>query len=288
MNTKNKFLIISDLDGTLLNSKGKLSNNTIKGIKKIVNEGHIFCISTGRPIRGALDIYNQLNLNTLMLNYNGSYISNPSDETFNPIDLSFNKEIAKSILNSEKVRENIDNALIEGKNKAYLLHTDIESKKMKNEMKAIFHIDLDKNVISLNNDANNLMHDVNSILLNAGAGNDKFDKLVYWIKQVCGTLIVRNWSLPTIGNVIEINSSFASKGMGLEFLSSYYGIPKDRIIAFGDGENDMDMLARAKYGFAMKNGSMAAKVVARHITKFSNDDDGVVWELDYFLNKEKN
>ncbi len=284
---ENKYLIICDLDGTLLNSKGKLTEKTINGIKEIINQGHIFCISTGRPIRGAIAIYEQLGLNTLMLNYNGAYIWNPSNPSFSPIDMTFNKQIVKDIFSCPKILENITNGLIEGKNQAYLLHTEIESEKLKQEMKLVFHIDIDKGVQSLHNDINNLSHDVNSVLLNTKHGSDSFDKLVYWIKQICGTLVVREWSLPSLGTVIEINSIFANKGMGLDYLSSYYGIPTERIISFGDGENDMNMLSKAKYGFAMKNGSRAAKVVARHITKHTNDEDGVLWELNYFLKNNK-
>lgn len=281
---EDKYLIISDLDGTLLNSKGQLTKSTIDYVKKLKEMGHIFCISTGRPIRGSINIYNQLELDTLMLNYNGAYVSNPSDKEFSPIDMTFSKEIAKEIFKCEKIKKYIANALIEGRNQAYMLHEE-PNLDIKTDLREIFHIDTLNGVGDLKNNIDNLKHDVNSILINVDKTNDEdsFDKLVYWIKRICSTLVVREWSVPSVGTILEINSIFANKGMGLKFLSSYYGIPTDKIITFGDGENDMNMLADAKYGFAMKNGSKTAKTVARHITKHTNDEDGVIWEIDYFL-----
>ena len=46
------------------------------------------------------------------------------------------------------------------------------------------------------------------------------------------------------------------------------------------------MLAEVKYGFAMKNGKDTAKMSARHITKYANDEDGVAWDLKYFMNNK--
>lgn len=44
-----KMLIVSDLDGTLLNQNGTLDQYTIDVVKKITDKGHIFCLATGRP-----------------------------------------------------------------------------------------------------------------------------------------------------------------------------------------------------------------------------------------------
>lgn len=54
MKKQKPFLIACDLDGTLLNSAGELTPETIERIKEIINQGHIFCIVTGRPIRGTV------------------------------------------------------------------------------------------------------------------------------------------------------------------------------------------------------------------------------------------
>ena len=67
-----KKMIAVDLDGTLLNSESKLSDFTIETIKKISKKGHQVVIATGRPYRMAKDFYDQLELETPMINFNGS------------------------------------------------------------------------------------------------------------------------------------------------------------------------------------------------------------------------
>lgn len=289
MDRNKKYLIISDLDGTLLNSDGELTQKTINYIKKITAEGHIFCIATGRPIRGALDIYNQLGLNTVMVNYNGSFISNPSDPNFAPIDLTFSREIAIDILKTKNVRDIISNAFFESKESEIQL-TRFEDESLRADFLKFYHVDiLDPTLKNLQNNPDNLNTDINALLLYInGDDANQFDTLMYWVKNVSPYLQVRMINMPHSGIMVEINTMFADKSMGLNYLASYYGIPKDRILSFGDGDNDMRMLAEAKYGFAMKNGKDTAKLSARHITKFTNNEDGVIWEIDYFMRHKDN
>ncbi len=65
-------MIAVDLDGTLLNGESKLSDFTKDTIKQISKKGHQVVIATGRPYRMAKDFYDQLELETPMINFNGS------------------------------------------------------------------------------------------------------------------------------------------------------------------------------------------------------------------------
>lgn len=138
--------------------------------------------------------------------------------------------------------------------------------------------------MSLDNNPDNLNVDVSALLLYIKSDDiSQFDTIVFFVKTVSPNLQLRMVKLPNCGFVVEINTMFTDKVMGLNYLASYYGIPFDRILTFGDGDNDMKMLQNAKYGFAMKNGRDTAKLTARHITKFTNNDNGVAWELNYFF-----
>src|SRR5699024_9009862 len=61
----------------------------------------------------------------------------------------------------------------------------------------------------------------------------------------------RNWGAPW--NIIEIVKKGMNKAVGLHKIAHYFHIPKDRIIAFGDEDNDLEMIDYAGVGVAMDN-----------------------------------
>lgn len=78
MTAKNKSLICLDLDGTLLNNKKEITPFSMKVLNDLSNLGHKIVLFTGRNTRTSLYYYQQLNLNTLLVNLEGAYINNPS------------------------------------------------------------------------------------------------------------------------------------------------------------------------------------------------------------------
>ena len=64
------------------------------------------------------------------------------------------------------------------------------------------------------------------------------------------------------------------KVVGIEKMLEHHGITKEEIIAFGDGENDLEMLAFAGVGVAMGNADEEVKEVADYVTT-DIDDDGI-------------
>ncbi|MGL5520301.1 MAG: HAD family hydrolase, partial [Metamycoplasmataceae bacterium] len=65
-------------------------------------------------------------------------------------------------------------------------------------------------------------------------------------------------------------------------LSEIIGIDKSQIMAFGDGENDIEMLQEVGLGIAMKNGVNEVKKIATKITNKSVEEDGVIDFLEKF------
>ena len=62
----------------------------------------------------------------------------------------------------------------------------------------------------------------------------------------------------------------------LERLLSHIGLPREQMIACGDGYNDLTMIQYAGLGVAMENAVLPVRKAADFIT-YSNNDDGVVW-----------
>lgn len=276
---KQRCLIISDLDATLLNNKSELSEKTIETVKKVTAAGHVFCIATGRPYRGSYMFYDQLNLDSIIINYNGASMSKPYDAEFKPINFQITSELVKQLLTDPKNRSLIKNAMIEN-NYGTLFLTEPETEVEKMLFLQQFHVDTNIQLKVMGENFNNFKGDAYAVLIQLkDHTQDKIDELIYNIKSFTSTLICRNWTIPGLGSIIEINSLFSTKGTAIRFLSSYYGIPLEKCFAFGDGDNDNEMLKTAGFGFAMRNGTTTAKLSAKFLTEYSNNDDGVAHEL---------
>lgn len=75
---------------------------------------------------------------------------------------------------------------------------------------------------------------------------------------------------------IDFNNSSVNKGTGIRIIQKKYGIAKEESMAFGDAMNDLEMLMECEESYAMKNGMEELKKKAKHITAYSNDEDGVM------------
>lgn len=98
---------------------------------------------------------------------------------------------------------------------------------------------------------------------------------------------VRDWvqaHLPEVAasrsksNYCELVSHDASKADAMTFLAARLGIPPERVVAFGDGENDLPMIERAGVGVAMGNAMDDVKKAADWTTT-SHDEDGIAHAL---------
>ena len=86
----------------------------------------------------------------------------------------------------------------------------------------------------------------------------------------------------SIVNNIEINSRDATKGVALQKLAVYLGIPIAQTMAFGDDRNDITMLEEAGIGVAMGNAGEEVKRAADYVTDDCNNS-GVAHAIQRFL-----
>lgn len=96
------------------------------------------------------------------------------------------------------------------------------------------------------------------------------DRLRVQVQQEIADIYVTS-STPEL---VEIAHAEAGKANGLRFLSEQTGIPAENILAFGNADNDAEMLAYAGIGVAVANASDACKQAADRIT-LSHTEDGV-------------
>lgn len=73
---------------------------------------------------------------------------------------------------------------------------------------------------------------------------------------------------------LEVLNKKINKGKSLEKILQLKGLSLDTCVAFGDANNDKEMIEMVGCGVAMENGEEDLKKIATYITN-SNDDDGV-------------
>ena len=100
-------MIALDLDGTLLNNESQLSDYTIDVIQKVKKAGHTVLIATGRPYRMAEKFYRQLQLDTPMINFNGSLTHIPGKQWDFEQKILIDKQYLIDFLDNEKSFEAI-------------------------------------------------------------------------------------------------------------------------------------------------------------------------------------
>jgi len=85
--------------------------------------------------------------------------------------------------------------------------------------------------------------------------------------------------------IVELCASDAGKGTALKALCEKLGVPREYVAAFGNGDNDADMLVFAGLGVAVNNATEYCKACADYICE-TNNDSGVAKTLYKIINKE--
>ena len=266
--TKEPYLIAFDMDGTLLNEKKTISLKTKKYLIKLTEQGHKIVLASGRPSRSMLSYYNELGLTTPIVCYNGAHVFAPKDPNFKPLEFEFPKEAIIEVIN--QIRPHINNVMCEDETNIWVDKEDPYLDKFfwYDQMNVIFGDladTLNKNpmtcIVKTPYEYRDT-HEIDKIM-------EKYPKMA-----------VRFW---TGSPYFELYFKETSKGASIQKISEYYGIPKERIIAFGDAENDKEMFEFAGISVAMVNGKESLKSSAKMISLKDTDHDGIYHTLKKIL-----
>lgn len=264
-----KKLIAIDLDGTTLNGESKISPRTASVLKQAAAAGHFVTIATGRPYRMSGNFYDELNLNTPMINFNGALVHLPHQTWQKETQAQINRDIVFDII-ALKESLNIDFIAAEDKYSFFIDRLDF------------FDADFfpsnatEENLLS----AKNLRTNPTSLMLRLNEQNA--DSVTTQLMDQFGEVIdVSTWGGPK--PILEIVAKGIQKAQGVAHAADALGVKQKDVIAFGDEHNDVDMLAFAGWGVAMKNGSQQAKEAADDVTEKTNQEDGLADYLEKYL-----
>lgn len=87
----------------------------------------------------------------------------------------------------------------------------------------------------------------------------------------------------SVPQLLELSHRDAGKRSGVRFLADFLNIPSNEIAAFGDGDNDAEMLSYVGCGIAVENATPACRAAADFVTR-CHDDDGVAYGIYHILN----
>lgn len=265
-----KYLICLDLDGTLLTDEKQISPYTKHVLETLKQQGHYIMIATGRPFRASKLYYDALELDTPVVNFNGAYVHHPGNPDFKTVHEKLDLDISRNIIETLS-QIDVSNIIAERKDCVFIHRHD-------EHLFEGFSMGTQKMVVG--NLLDNLERSPTSILIEAP------EDIIPIVKQVLCRFYAENiehrrWGAPY--PVIEIVKKGVSKATGIDTVKDYLGVSKDRIIAFGDEDNDNEMIKYAQHGVAMENGIDELKFIASDVTH-SNNEDGIGRYLNDFFN----
>lgn len=286
-------LIAIDLDGTLLNSHGEITENTKKILKKCSEKGIEIVLASGRPVDSIKVILDEIGCGRYFIAGNGALI----------YDIQEDKVIYENFLNKEKVLEIIkiceensitynvyeDKTILTTNLKYNVLYYHKENLKKEEEKQT--HINVVENMYSYIKN----MKEGKFLKITICDENIKiFNSILKKIKKIekVDILEVSHMSRKIIKQgteevpieyfYTEISAMNVNKWTAIEFLMKKLEIEKQQVIAIGDNMNDKEMIENAGVGIAIEGSTPQITQIADYITN-SNNDEGVAKALEKYI-----
>ena len=283
-------LIAIDLDGTLLNSYGQISQKNKEAIKKAQNEGKKIVLSSGRSTNSVKTFAEDLGENEYIICGNGSLIYDLKKEEI-IYDKFINKNKALQIINICEQNSIYYNIYTEDMVIAKSLNNNVLFYHQENANKP----DTKKTKINLVEDiyeyVNNLKN--NNILkfTISDSNNIIFNSIIKKLREIknIDVLDVAHMSRKIIKSgteeilleyyYTEITSENVDKWNAIKWLAEKLKIDNKEIMAIGDNINDKMMIENAGLGVAMGNSAPYIKEIADKVVE-DNNNDGVAQAIE--------
>jgi len=264
-----KRLIISDVDGTLLTSNGVISDTTKQKLKALMAKGHPFAIATGRMHAAGKIITKQLDYDGYLISCNGAVVKHLKTG-----DVIHAKAISQESLRKaiEVCREYDVYFHLYDSDNIYTNRLEHLSKRYHDKMASLpeayrFNIEVIEDFEDI----------LKTPIYKMGVYHE--DKAVFTaLKSAINALGLFETS-QSITTSFDINGYGVNKAVGIEALRQHFDIATKDVIAFGDNENDIEMIKYAGTGVAMGNATDSLKAVADLLTT-DHDHEGIVRALE--------
>ncbi len=229
-------LVALDMDGTLLNNDGQISEANRQAIKAAQDKGIYIVLSTGRSLRTSQEHADALELTSYLVTVNGSEIWNEKREL-----------VERNLVKSELIQWMWE-LTKQHKTKFWAISTEQ----------------------NWNNEMPEDLHNLQWLKFGYWTDDDAIREVILKELVAKGEFEISNSTLRNI----EVNPAGINKARGLELVCSRLGINMKNVMAVGDSRNDLMMIKEAGMGVAMGNAQDVVKEAADWVTA-TNEEDGV-------------
>jgi Cof subfamily protein (haloacid dehalogenase superfamily) len=249
----NKLLIVSDMDGTLLDRSQKVSKENELAIKQFKTRGGLFTLATGRMEPAALPYIRQLEINIPVILYNGAKIYSPatgkviyekhlivSRELWKRFNSAQTDQTAILVYRENDVFAPVRNETLENHERK----DGVRCKQMKDEW-------IDEPITKI-------------LLIAPKEKLEQYEEMIVTSEIRCETVYSEE-------NYLELLPEGATKGNALKQLVQMLQVEGLHTIAVGDNLNDVTMLQQANCGIAVENACEPLKCVADELTVHHED-----------------
>jgi len=256
---KNIKVVVSDLDGTLLNPQHRISDYTKSIFQELHNQGYLIIVATGRHHLDAMGIIDKLDIPVYLVSSNGARIHSPNKEELFAFNLD--SDVVKAALNVE----------IDPEITVVLFKENVWQTNKWNEKLNAFQEELKYHPELVDYKT---LEDFSSIkIFFSCPDHEKLVKLKDEILANSSEHLHHAFSLPTC---LEFMDKSIDKAVSIERVLEKEGFTLKEAVSFGDGYNDVQMLSASGKGLIMGNAPASLKEELSDLEVIqTNAEDGV-------------
>ena len=276
-----KYIIAVDMDGTLLNSENKISGRNRNVLQRLIYDGHYVVPATGRTRELIPQEFSVLHGVKWGIVENGCVVWD-----YDKNEMIWRKTMPKGMVRG--ILKDVEDSGVKGWiAEAYSNGVAYSDADARDYVASVADKDLlEKTFVDYFLSRHEFVKDFyrQTELL------DQAEKINIYFENLEDSRALREkWKdlddvavTTSISGNAEFNAAGVDKGVGLAMLRTKLGIDRMHVIAFGDNENDLEMLEGAGIGVAMGNSKQYVKDAANEVTG-DNDHDGVAEFLERFF-----
>ena len=254
-------LILTDMDGTLLNDHDEINEEFWTIERQLSNEGVVFAIASGRPYYNLVRKFDRIKDNLLFICENGSLVMYKDREIFsNPMT---QEQIDKVLLLTKEIKNIVP--IFCGKSSSYIDKKifDNSGTEMQTEIRKYY------TTLALVENIKDIPEEIIKVAI-CDFGISEENSYNYF-KDYTDI-----FNVVVSGKVwLDLSNPGTNKGVAVKKTQESLGITYDETMAFGDYLNDYEMMKNAKYSYAMKNAHPELIAISNFITRDDNNNHGV-------------